>query len=90
MTESMGELVDRTLEHLVPSDRMIVATRRRLYEAASALRDRATVPPLVDNPEAAAAVRSGEVIAPADKDWLEVYDAALAGIRRPPLSHAAE
>jgi len=90
MTESMGELVDRTLEHLVPSDRMIVATRRRLYEAASALRDRATVPPLVDNPEAAAAVRSGEVIAPADKDWLEVYDTALAGIRRPPLSHAAE
>ena len=34
MTESMDTIADRTLEHLVPSDRMIVMTRRRLYEAA--------------------------------------------------------
>lgn len=69
---------------------MIVATRRRLYEAAWALREHGTVPPLVDDPRAAAAVRSGEVVAPADKDWLAVYEAALAEARRPPLSHAAE
>ena len=90
MTESMGDIVDRTLEHLVPSDRMIVATRRRLYEAAFALRESGVVPPLVDDPETAASVRSGEIVAPADRDWLEVYEKALAGVRRPPLPRAAE
>ena len=90
MTESMGEIVDRTLEHLVPSDRMIVTTRRRLFEAAWALREHGTVPPLVDDPETAAGVRSGEAIAAAERDWLEVYREALRDIRRPPLPRAAE
>src|SRR6266436_5359370 len=39
VTESMGEISDRTLENLAPSDRMIVLTRRRLVAAALALRD---------------------------------------------------
>ena len=90
MTVSMGEIVDRTLEHLVPSDRMIVQTRRRLYEAAWALREHGTVPPLVDDPEASAAVRSGEIVAPVDQDWVEIYEAAIAEARRPPLLNAAE
>ena len=90
MTESMDPIADRTLEHLVPSDRMIVATRRRLYEAAWALQEHGTVPPLVDDPEASAAVRSGEVVAPADKDWLEIYEAEIAAARRPSLLSAAE
>ncbi|MBV9555150.1 MAG: Rieske 2Fe-2S domain-containing protein [Alphaproteobacteria bacterium] len=90
MTESIGEIVDRPLEHLVPSDRMIVATRRRLYEAAWALREHGTVPPLVDDPETAAAVRSGEIVAPAERDWLDIYREALVAVRRPPLPHAAE
>jgi len=34
VTVSMGEISDRTLEHLAPSDRMIVVTRRRLLDAA--------------------------------------------------------
>ncbi|HWD57827.1 MAG TPA: Rieske 2Fe-2S domain-containing protein [Stellaceae bacterium] len=90
MTESGDTIADRTLEHLVPSDRMIVMTRRRLYEAAWALRGHGTVPPLVDDPETAARVRSGEIVAPADRDWLELYEEALAGVRRPPLPRAAE
>jgi phthalate 4,5-dioxygenase len=90
MTESMDTIADRSLEHLVPSDRMIVMTRRRLYEAAWALKEHGTVPPLVDDPEAAAAVRSGEVIAPADGDWLAIYDECIAEARHPGLLKAAE
>jgi phthalate 4,5-dioxygenase len=90
MTESMGDIVDRRRERLVPSDHMIVATRRRLYEAAWALQEHGTVPPLVDDPETAAAVRSGETVAPADRDWLVVYEESLATARGPSLPRAAE
>jgi phthalate 4,5-dioxygenase oxygenase subunit len=90
MTESMDAIADRTLEHLVPSDRMIVLTRRRLYEAAWALRERGTVPPLVDDPETAATVRSGEVVAPADRDWLDIYAECIAEAPHPTLRQAAE
>ena len=65
-------------------------TRRRLYEAAWAWREHGTVPPLVDDPETAGAVRSGETVAPAERDWVELYEEALADVRRPPLQHAAE
>ena len=37
-------------EHLAPSDRMIMATRRRLLRAARALAKDGTVPPGVDEP----------------------------------------
>jgi len=90
MTESMGEITDRSLEHLVPSDRMIVMTRRRLYEAAWALREHGTPPPLVDDPGSSATVRSGEVIAAANRDWLEIYEGSLAEARHAVLPRAAE
>jgi len=51
VTESMGDISDRTLENLAPSDRMIVMTRRRLLDAVRALQDKGTVPPGVDDPE---------------------------------------
>ena len=51
MIESMGEIVDRSLEHLAPSDRMITITRRRLLKAARELREHGTVPPGVDHPD---------------------------------------
>ena len=88
MTESMDAIAARTLEHLVPSDRMIVMTRRRLYDAAWAFKEHGTVPPLVDDPETAAAVRSGEIIASADRDWVELYEEALVDVRRPSLVEA--
>src|SRR5258708_13045908 len=50
VTVSMGEISDRTLEHLAPSDRMIVMTRLRLLGAARPLRDSRTVPPLGHHP----------------------------------------
>jgi hypothetical protein len=49
VTESMGPIVDHTVEHLAPSDQMITRTRRRLLMAARALRDKGTLPPGVED-----------------------------------------
>jgi phthalate 4,5-dioxygenase len=90
VTEGMGEISDRTLETLAPSDLMIVMTRRRLIEAARALRDTGTVPPLVDDPETAFEARSGDLIAPADQPWLEAYEQTLQQALHPVMLRAAE
>jgi len=90
VTEGMGEISDRTLENLAPSDLMIVVTRRRLLDAARALRDEGIEPPGVNNPEIAAAARSGDLIAPADQPWLEAYEETLNEALHPSLPMAAE
>ena len=65
MIESMGEIVDRSLEHLAPCDRMIAITRKRLLEAAQALMTQGKVPPPVDDPDIFRRARGGAFIAPA-------------------------
>ena len=40
VTESMGAITDHAFEHLAPSDQMVARTRRRLLQAARALRDK--------------------------------------------------
>jgi phenylpropionate dioxygenase-like ring-hydroxylating dioxygenase large terminal subunit len=71
--ECMGEIVDRSLEHLAPSDRMIAITRRRLLEACQKLLAEQVVPPLVDNQDACRRARGGAFLAPVDVDWLAAY-----------------
>lgn len=73
VTESMGTIVDHGFEQLAPSDRMITQTRRHLLNAARALRNEGTVPPVVDNPDVALGARGGDFLADADSDWLKVY-----------------
>jgi phthalate 4,5-dioxygenase oxygenase subunit len=90
VTEGMGEISDRTLENLAPSDLMIVMTRRRLLEAARALRDSGTIPPLVDDPGLSATARSGDLIAPEGQDWLEAYEETLQEALHPAILRAAE
>ena len=51
VTESMGAVVDRSREHLAPSDRMITRPGAGCSSAARALREHGTVPPGVDRPE---------------------------------------
>lgn len=70
VTESMGPIYDRTQERLGTSDMMIIRTRKRLIDAAKALRDAGQVPPGVDNP-GVYAVRSGGVVLPRGADWIE-------------------
>ncbi len=70
-------MVDRTWEHLAPSDRMITTTRRRLLNAANALRDHGTMPPGVEDPYASRDARAGAFVAPEGKDWYEAYTEQL-------------
>jgi phenylpropionate dioxygenase-like ring-hydroxylating dioxygenase large terminal subunit len=90
VTESMGEISDRTLENLAPSDVMIAITRRRLLEAARALHDSGVIPPLVDDPSISAGARSGDLIAPDSQPWLEAYEETLRQARHPEMLAAAE
>jgi phenylpropionate dioxygenase-like ring-hydroxylating dioxygenase large terminal subunit len=75
--ESMGPIVDHTLEHLAPSDIMIARTRRRLLRAARALREQGTLPPGVEDAEVFRRARSGYLISesiPGDAmAWQELY-----------------
>jgi hypothetical protein len=70
VTESMGAIYDRTHEHLGTSDAMVIRTRRRLINAAKALRDHGIVPAAVDNAQLYR-IRSGGVILPRSADWIE-------------------
>ena len=85
VTESMGGIVDHTMEHLAPSDQMITRTRRRLLLAARALRDQGTVPPCVDDPAVYLKIRSGERIL-RETDWQAAYDDGMRAAARP-VSH---
>ena len=69
MIECMGEIVDRSLEHLAPSDRMIAITRKRLLQAAQELMNEKKVPATVDNPDIYLGARGGAFVAP-DRDGL--------------------
>jgi hypothetical protein len=82
ITESMGDIVDHSFEHLAPSDQMITRTRRRLLMAARALQDKGVVPPGVDDPLMYRRVRSGERVS-AITDWQAAYDEGMADAVRP-------
>jgi hypothetical protein len=69
--ESMGPVYDRTQEHLATTDAMIIKTRRKLINAAKALRQEGTLPPGVDKPELYR-MRSGGALLPNGADGLEV------------------
>jgi phenylpropionate dioxygenase-like ring-hydroxylating dioxygenase large terminal subunit len=88
VTESMGEIYDRTEEHLGTSDAMVIRTRKRLIDAAKALRDRGQVPPGVDDPKVYQQ-RSGGVVLPRGTDWVEATkELRKAGVTHPHLSRS--
>ncbi len=70
VTESMGPIYKRWEEHLGTTDVMIIRSRRRLIDAAKALRDHGTPPPAAYRPELYA-TRTGGVILPRDVNWVE-------------------
>ena len=69
ITESMGAIYNRSHEHLSTSDAMIIRTRRRLLQAAKALRDRGETSPGLTNP-ASYALRSATMVLPKGADWV--------------------
>ncbi len=68
MIVSMGAIMDRTREHLGTADATIIRVRRRLMQAAIALRDRGETPPGADNPQAYRK-RSCMAVLPKEADW---------------------
>jgi phthalate 4,5-dioxygenase oxygenase subunit len=69
LQESMGPIVDRTKERLVPADSGIIKARVKLRKAAIALRDQGLTPPGVD--PAHHHVRSAAVVLPAAESFLD-------------------
>ncbi len=68
VTDSMGPILDRTVEHLGTTDALIIRARRRLMAAARALAEQGNTPPGVDQPEVYRQ-RSGGVVLPREVDW---------------------
>jgi phthalate 4,5-dioxygenase len=88
VTESMGPIYDRTQERLGSSDQMVIRTRKRLIDAARALRDHGTIPPGVDDPDVYQ-VRSGGAILPRGANWLAATrELRRAGVTHPGLSRS--
>ena len=75
VTESMGPVYVRSREHLGTTDAMIIRTRRRLINAAKALRDSGEVPPGALNAQVYR-TRSGSVILPRSQNWMDSTQAA--------------
>jgi phthalate 4,5-dioxygenase oxygenase subunit len=71
--ESMEEIVDRSLEHLAPSDRMISVTRQRIIAAAKEFAANGKLPLTARDPSICRGARGGAFIAPDTMDWLEAY-----------------
>jgi phthalate 4,5-dioxygenase oxygenase subunit len=74
----MGPITDHDFEHLAPSDLMITRTRRRLLQAARALRDSATAPPGADHPEVYFGARAGSFLHDPTVPLPDAYQAQLA------------
>jgi phenylpropionate dioxygenase-like ring-hydroxylating dioxygenase large terminal subunit len=82
MTWSMGPIYDRSHEHLGTTDALIIRTRRRMINAAKALREHGRLPPGADNP-AIYAQRSGQTVLPRNVDWWQ----ATAALRKGFVEH---
>ena len=84
LQESMGPIVDRTKERLVPTDAGIIKARLKLRKAAEQLRDHGVTPPGVDPSHQR--VRSAAIVLPADAPF-EQYCREV-GSARPGVPHA--
>ncbi len=78
MQESMGPIYNRTEEHLGTTDMMIIASRRKLIQAAKELRAKGTVPPGVDKP-GLYWMFSGGALVPKDVNGLDYCREILFG-----------
>ena len=78
ITESMGDIVDRNMEHLAPSDVMITRVRRCLVRAAQEYAKSGTLPPNAGDARIFEGVRGGFFVAKSSVDWVEAYRAQVA------------
>jgi phthalate 4,5-dioxygenase len=76
LQESMGPIVDRSKERLVPADSGIIKARQKLRKTAIALRDEGVTPPGVDT--AHHRVRSAAVVLPKEEGFLDAVTEAVS------------
>ena len=87
MTEAMGPIYRRWKEHLGSTDAMVIFVRRRLIDAARALRERGAAPANVANPSINR-VRSASIMLPEGKSWAEATEEARKSDSAAPISWA--
>jgi phenylpropionate dioxygenase-like ring-hydroxylating dioxygenase large terminal subunit len=78
--ESMGDVCDRTIEHLGSADLAVISMRRRLLEAVRAVAERGEVPYEARNADAYR-VRSAALVLPREVAWNEGAAQALIASR---------
>jgi hypothetical protein len=78
VTESMEPNVDRTHEHLAPSDIMITRVRRQLLRAAAEFGASGKLPPSASDPALFAAARGGFFVEKDSVAWLDAYRDQIA------------
>ena len=84
ITESMGSVVDRTREHLAPSDAMITATRRRLLSAVKAMKKDGAMPPGACDGALYGLAMGGYLGASEGRTLIEIYEEETLPIRLSP------
>jgi phthalate 4,5-dioxygenase len=85
LQESMGPIVDRSKERLVPADSGIIKARQKLRRAALALRDEGVTPPGVD--PAHHRVRSAAIVLPKEDSFLDASREAVTA--QPGVAHTS-
>ena len=87
----MGEIVDRTIERLAPSDVMITQTRKHIIRAVKAYQIDGTLPKSATDSSVYRGVRGGQFVALEAEEWLDAYGTRLdSASLKPPLAEAAE
>jgi phenylpropionate dioxygenase-like ring-hydroxylating dioxygenase large terminal subunit len=71
ISESQGPICDRTKENLTQADEPIIMVRRKLLEAAKALRENGSPPPCAGDPGIYAEIRGLSFSFPKNVHWLE-------------------
>ena len=71
--ESMGSILDRSIEHLGSADAMVIRVRRRLIDAVRAYRDEGGTPPGVDSPTLYRR-RGVQLTLPHGANWMEATE----------------
>jgi phthalate 4,5-dioxygenase len=75
--ESMGPIIDRSMEHLGISDRMVMITRRALLEAVRDYKDKGELPKVLHEPGLAKQATGGDMLVPKGVAWLEAYEKVM-------------
>jgi phenylpropionate dioxygenase-like ring-hydroxylating dioxygenase large terminal subunit len=86
MTETMGTIYKRWQEHLGTTDAMVIQVRKRLIDAAVALREQNELPANVDDPKLCR-VRPASILLPEQEDWAAATEAARNADAGAPISY---